>query len=171
MNEFLFHFGIVAFPLIISNTLHMLVVKYNVLLWFRKPIWEKGFGKNKTVRGFVVLPILNGVVLYLQNMVFEIELTYPFILGLTLGLTYMLFELPNSYLKRKLNIEEGKHNTKYKFLFILLDKSDSAFGVNLVYYLFSDIDVELAILLFVASVAIHLSVSMFLYKIKLKSAL
>ena len=48
-------------PLIISNILHMIVVKKKWLSILNYPINDGWFGKNKTYLGFFVLPLLNAL--------------------------------------------------------------------------------------------------------------
>ena len=57
------------------------------------------------------------------------------LLALALGLGYCLAELPNSFLKRRLGIKEGVTSENQKWLFIILDQADSAFGCLIAYAL------------------------------------
>ncbi len=160
---------IVLLPMICSNISHMLVVKYDLLSFCKVPIWSYGFGANKTWRGFVVLPLLNALFLTLIMQLTEQPCRHPFALGFALGLMYLLFELPNSFLKRRLGIKAGESATKYRFFFYLLDKTDSAFGVLLFYYLWSSISIQMILLFFVLSTLTHITLSLLLLKLKLKS--
>lgn len=47
--------------LVLSNFLHLLVVRHNLLARWRVPISRRWFGENKTLRGFIVLLMVNGV--------------------------------------------------------------------------------------------------------------
>ena len=119
-------------PMIISNVIHMIIVKKD---WFSPlaiPISSPLFGANKTWRGLVILSILNGVLFGGVNAFFPLfEKWESVFFGAILGLAYMLFELPNSWLKRKMGISSGQKTKKNPFLFMLLDKMDSALGVSL----------------------------------------
>src|SRR5204863_7881569 len=126
---------IVLVPLILTSILHMLVVKKNWLKAFRIPVWRTGFGENKTWRGVIFVPMANAFFLWIISSIFQLHLAYPFWLGLILGLSYVLFELPNSFLKRKVGIAAGGHHRDHKYLFYVLDKTDSSFGVTLTYFL------------------------------------
>lgn len=111
-------------------------------------------GDNKTWKGFlgyIVLNLLMTVVMgfickqneFLQGHNFlyknqENTLLYNSIIGIALGLGYALFELPNSFIKRRLSVVPGKRaEGKWKYFFAILDQADSVFGcvwvVSLVY--------------------------------------
>jgi hypothetical protein len=155
--------------MILSNISHMLVVKYDLLAFCKVPIWNYGFGANKTWRGFVVLPLLNAMYLTLIVQLTGQPCMYPFALGFALGFVYLLFELPNSFLKRRLGIQPGESAPKYRFFFYLLDKTDSAFGVLLFFYLWSTINIQSILLFFVLSTLTHIALSLLLVALKLKS--
>lgn len=170
MNSFLYHIAIVLLPLLISNSLHMLIVKRDDFDWLKYPISKKIFGKNKTWRGFVFVPLVNAFVLLIIDWVFYLNITTPFYLGFVLGVAYMIFELPNSFIKRRLGISPGDQSKSYKILFLLFDKTDSAFGVNLIYFLISHIHYQDAMILFISSSLIHVLMSKALLKFKLKKS-
>src|SRR6478752_4431908 len=160
---------IVLLPMICSNVIHMLVVKRDWLAFCKVPVWNHGFGANKTWRGFVVLPLLNALFLTLIVQLTGQPCDHPFALGFVLGFVYLLFELPNSFLKRRLGIKPGEGAPKYRFFFYLLDKTDSAFGVLLFFYLWSHINIQSILLFFVLSTLINIALSLLLVKLKLKS--
>ena len=133
------------------------------------------FGRNKTWRGLVVLPILTaiGVLLFAPlDHVMRSDFSYrnysQIGLGFLLGLAYVLFELPNSWIKRKLQIPEGQRPQKYKWFFTLLDQGDSALGAVFVYLGFSDISLELAVQFVLYAIGIHMFFNGFLYLIGLR---
>lgn len=154
-------------PLIVSNALHMLAVKYDWLPFLKRTINIKVFGKNKTWRGFIVLPLFNGILTMLAyHFFFSVQLSFQsFLFGYILGLVYMLSELPNSYFKRRQGIEPGESGG---FLFKLLDKSDSSFGVALATVWFFNCKwLMFPIFLFI-NIAAHGLFSYLLYKLKIK---
>ena len=68
---------------------------------------------------------------------------YNILIGFLLGLGYSLFELPNSFIKRRLDIKPGKTTNGFKkMFFIFLDQADSVFGVCLVVCLFYKIGLK-----------------------------
>lgn len=170
MPSFLQHISIVLLPLIISNVLHMLVIKKDVFPVLKRPISSTVFGKNKTWRGFVFVALVNGLLLFLWNCIVDFQLQLPFLTGCVLGFAYMLFELPNSFLKRKLGIQAGEKASSNKLLFMLIDKTDSAFGVSLVYFLLGNISFQSALLLFFVSSATHIIFSQLLVQFHLKKS-
>jgi hypothetical protein len=171
MAEFTRHILIIILPLTLSNIIHMVVVKYHMLPWLSRPVWEKGFGRNKTYRGFVLLPLLNAGALWLCQWLLPQPVHHALLLGGVLGLAYMVFELPNSYIKRRMQIAPGERHEVHSYWGLLLDKSDSAFGVCLCYLLMTDIAIAHILALFAMSVITHLSMSIILFKIRLKAAI
>ncbi|AXG69890.1 hypothetical protein KORDIASMS9_02118 [Kordia sp. SMS9] len=170
MYSFLQHIYIVLVPLILSNVLHILVIKKDVFPVLKQPISKKLFGKNKTWRGFVFVSLVNGLLLFLLNFTFDFQIPLSFFTGFVLGFAYMLFELPNSFMKRKLGIQPGTQASSNKFLFMLIDKMDSAFGVSFVYFLMGNISLQNAMLLFCISSATHIIISQLLVQFHLKKS-
>nr|WP_298418330.1 CDP-archaeol synthase [uncultured Kordia sp.] len=170
MYSFLQHICIVLLPLLISNVIHMLVIKKDIFQWLTYPISKKLFGINKTWRGFVFVPVMNAFVLQFINFIFSFNLDAAFYLGFALGFGYMLFELPNSFMKRRLGIQAGAQATSNKIGFALLDKMDSAFGVNLVYFSLGFIAWKYAVLLFVCSSFTHIIISQLLVQLHIKKS-
>jgi len=168
MNNLVPHLIIVIMPLIFSNTLHMLVVKKDLFHYLSKPISAALFGKNKTWRGLIFVPICNAFLLMIINEIFQFKFTNTFYLGLILGVSYMLFELPNSYMKRKLGIQPGEQHEKYKIPFALIDKMDSAFGIAFTYCMMDYINIQYAIILFLCGSLTHILISKILVLIKIK---
>ena len=147
----------------------MVVVKKNWLPVLQIPIWRKGFGENKTWRGVFFVPLVNAFFLSFISSIFQLQLAYPFLLGYALGLSYLLFELPNSFLKRQAGIKPGGRHDKYKYLFYILDKTDSAFGVTLTYFIITGITLKMALALFLTNSMTHALVAGLLVKLKIKS--
>lgn len=168
MNHLLYHIAVMILPLLLSNIIHMYMVKTNGLQILEIPINRKAFGRNKTLRGFIVLPLMNALVLFALNWLFHLELNHSLFLGFVLGLAYMAFELPNSFIKRRLGIESGATHRKHVAIFKLMDKMDSAFGVTLTYFLLGNADILTSVVLFVISSLTHIMFSYLLYLIKLK---
>lgn len=170
MNSFIQHSVAMMVPLIISNSLHMVVVKKQ---WFKEldiPVSTKLFGKNKTWRGFAFLTICNGFLLYLLNIIWGFEIENSFALGAIFGFAYLLFELPNSYMKRKLGVAPGGQHLRYKYLFWWIDKSDSVIGLSFVYHLLGYISAKEALLLYIISSLTHMLTSKLLVLLKIKKS-
>lgn len=170
MNNILQHILIVVAPLVLTNTLHMLLVKHLWMNFLNVPISDHLFGKNKTWRGFVFLMVVNALLVFITVQLFSIPIENPALLGAILGFTYLLFELPNSFMKRKLGVGPGEKHQQYRYFFSLVDKSDSAFGLSLVYFLLGYVDWKMAILLFFICSATHIVSSLILVVLKIKSS-
>ncbi len=154
----------------------MVVVKSDILSYFKKPIHHRLFGMNKTWRGFVVMPLATwpGVVLvqYLEGL---LDLTTPlfrsqpsWFVALILGLAYCLAELPNSFLKRRLGIKEGQTSERMKGFFIVLDQADSVFGCLLAYHLLFGLSVKVFLATVIFGTAVHLFFNVLLYSLKVR---
>ncbi|MDH5399407.1 MAG: CDP-archaeol synthase [Cyclobacteriaceae bacterium] len=170
VNSYITHILIVIVPLVLSNTLHMFIVKKNLINILNYPIWPYGFGKNKTWRGILVVVLLNALFLAIINLLLSPGLDQPFILGLYLGLAYTLAELPNSFFKRRWGIAPGGSAGTNNILFHIMDKTDSAFGVLLTYYLLGYTGIRQAAILFFISSLVHTFISIVLVRLKLKSS-
>lgn len=149
----------------------MVVVKKNWLPLLQIAVSQKLYGPNKTVRGFFVLTLLNGLFVMLAGIYLQLHsLSHNFFIGALYGFIYMLFELPNSWYKRRQGIAAGGAAPKYRWLYALLDKTDSCFGVLLFFYFISDPTLGSVILLFLISVCLHIIFSAVLFGLRLKKS-
>jgi CDP-diacylglycerol--serine O-phosphatidyltransferase len=85
-------------------------------------------------------------------------------------MAYVLFELPNSWLKRRMGIAPGASATRGAFVFTLLDKTDSALGVSLVFCVLRDFSRGDTTLFFITASGLHFLFSWILYLRKIKKA-
>ena len=108
---------------------------------------ESGF--SGTVKVFWDLTLLGGFMelfwgLLLQGLgqntrsllylYFENAPGFNFLIGTLFGFLYMLFELPNSFIKRRLSVsaeEQGDRRRGLKLFFFILDQIDSMLGIML----------------------------------------
>ena len=158
-------------PLIISNVLHMVIVKKNLFSSLAVPVSAKLFGRNKTWRGFFIVSLLNSVLLLILNLLRPyLPNVQALFIGFFLGITYMLFELPNSYIKRRLGITPGDKAKNHRLLLMLLDKTDSSFGVSLFSYVFLHLSLYPALQVFLVSVLVHILFSYILVAIRIKKS-
>jgi hypothetical protein len=169
MAEINRHLLIVVVPLVLSNSVHMIFVKHNLLPAINTPLWTWGFGRNKTWRGMLFVPVVNALVLTLLSLSVSPYLAMPALTGFILGLAYMIFELPNSFLKRRLGIAAGENAGKHRIAFSMLDKMDSAIGVVLTYLLLGYCTWQVALWLLLIASATHIVVSALLVMLRLKS--
>jgi CDP-diglyceride synthetase len=159
-------------PLLFSGSLHMAFVRKDWLPALRRPLNPQLFGPNKTWRGFVVM--IPGVWLgqaiepLLSNPTTSLRAASGVLLGLSLGLAYMLAELPNSYIKRRLGIEAGMLPTKNKLLFAFIDQADSAVGCAIAYRLLLGAPWATVIILSLLGPFVHLLANLTLYALGLR---
>jgi hypothetical protein len=152
-----------------------LCIKFNLLpsllspldfnLTFRK---RRLFGKNKTVRGMVFLPIGTALVFMLQALVlhdipsfkalelFDYSSVNPLLFGLLFGLAAILSELPNSFLKRQLDISSGNAGKGFWLpVFYIIDQIDILVGIWLVLSLVITVTAKQVIISVVLVFVIH----------------
>jgi len=177
---------------IIAGIINSIFCKTNALSFLKKPMdfnknWKDGkriFGDHKTWKGFFGYIVLNIIISLIFSYIYKVTKTenlnffyinhdntflYNLLIGFLLGLFYALFELPNSFLKRRLDIKEGKTiKGKKKILFILLDQADSVFGVALVVWMFYPIGLCIYLLYIVIGTVTHLLINMLLYFLHLR---
>ena len=155
----------------------MLAVSKDWLSVLKIPVSEKLFGANKTIRGFVLMMLfsvvgalaLDGTIrLWQPDLTVDI-LGMPFwLLGIVQGLGYALFELPNSFVKRRMGIQPGESPKRFKALFILMDQLDSGIGVALATWLVFSIPGPTAISIVLLSPVVALAVKRVLFILKWK---
>ena len=158
-----------------------LLSKLKVPMDFKKNFIDKKriFGDNKTWKGFLGYIIFNILFAILFGFLWKITklehlnffyinhpntITYNILIGFLLGLLYALFELPNSFIKRRLDIKPGKTISGFKkIIFIFLDQADSVFGVALVVWMFYPIGFKVYCFYILIGAATHILVNMLLY--------
>lgn len=170
-------FLFLALPIVIAGSGHMAVVRFDLARSLKKPIHREWFGENKTWRGVIVMPTFCVVGVYLTTLLEgegrEVLLTSlreasPLWLGALLGLAYVLFELPNSFMKRRLGIAPGKLPARNRFWFALMDQADSALGCLLVYWLVLHPPVIVLLLTIAFGPALHLAGNVSLFMMGLR---
>ena len=181
-------------PLIVSNVLHMVLVKKNGLTSLCIPLNSTLFGPNKTLRGFLFVPFVNGILYLVVNwpggwLLFGLSSEYYLkqeinigdinflnlllmqaLIGAVYGLFYMLFELPNSWIKRRMGIASGESSTRFRWFFTLLDKTDSAIGVSLFFGFLNDFNIEMMLQFFICASSLHFGISGLLVLSKIKKS-
>jgi CDP-diacylglycerol--serine O-phosphatidyltransferase len=126
---------LIIFPSIIGGVLHMIAVSKDWFPFLKIPVSKYLFGENKTWRGFVLMPLFTIpgawlAYLMLDNRMLTIDISavHFALFGAIIGLTYVLFELPNSFLKRRMGIAPGEEAKRFRTIFIILDQTDSTIG-------------------------------------------
>ncbi|MET0384316.1 MAG: CDP-archaeol synthase [Polyangiales bacterium] len=145
MNELLHYVAEVLYlfaPLLLSAALSGLVMRQNWLPWLRRPIdagakWrgKQLFGNSKTWRGVVVAIVGCMIGAAIQRYVigarahavarFDYTELNVLAFGLAMGAPAMAGELPNSFVKRRLDIAPGKTTRGWlSVLFYVWDQID-----------------------------------------------
>jgi len=140
-----------ALPVLVAGIVQILVIKAGWLHSLAACPIDGGlclrgrrlFGANKTLRGAVIMPLVSALASALQARaapgamewlhVASFQMNHPVAWGLLLGSGYVLGELPNSFMKRQLDIAPGAAaKDRTALLFWLADQWDSVVGIFLV---------------------------------------
>jgi hypothetical protein len=159
MNELILA-CLIILPVFEAGVAHMVAVKLKFLQLSARPVSEKYFGSNKTWRGFLLMPVF--------TVLFSLLHGLPEKSGWVLGFAYVLAELPNSYFKRTMGIAPGGESKTYKWLFRLIDQSDSVMGCGLGAWLFLDTSFVSVIYILIIGTAVHIATNSLLYSLKLR---
>lgn len=192
MLRYILMMYVTLIPTVLAGILVMLWCKLPILKFMARPIdmgrnfvdGKRLFGDNKTWKGLLGYVLFNLIFSILWGLVCrnkslgdlnffyqEHENTFLFncLIGVLLGLGYSLFELPNSFLKRRLDITPGKTVTGFKkIFFVFLDQADSVFGVALVVWMFFPLGILLYLAYVLVGALTHLLLNMMLYFMKLR---
>lgn len=139
------------------------------------------FGANKTLRGAIVMisatTLWTATTDFLQRAL-NLDDTLRFIpreqlsslaLGLLLGLAYILGELPNSFIKRQLDIHPGAAaQGRARPIFWLLDQLDSAIAILVILSMFRTPSITFVLTLLTLTLAIHPAVAAIMVTLGLK---
>lgn len=184
---------ITLLAVILAGVLNMIFCKSSVINFANKPMdggkvlsdGKRLFGDNKTWKGFfgmIVWGILSQILVgqWLQlssplehlNLFYQMEsntLSFNAVIGFWLGLAYVIFELPNSWLKRRLNIAPGRTATNaWKWFFVVIDQIDSLFGCALVVAYFVPISLRHYLSFVGLGGVTHLVINQLLFLLKLR---
>ncbi len=178
---------------IIAGVLNMIFVKLPIIESLKKPIdqgkylrdGKRLFGENKTWKGFIGMIILGGVsqviwgavcstfpLLEAQNQLIAVHgnsFSLNLSTGLLFGLAYALFELPNSFIKRRAGIQAGKTDKGFKgALFYVIDQIDSLLGVVLCLSMLCHISFLQYWLYILVGFFTHSAVNLILYALRIR---
>lgn len=161
-------------PVVIGGVLHMWSVTHDQLPAWKIPINQRLFGANKTWRGLLLMPAFTALgALCLLPMELYLGERAPFgpalpLVGAWIGLAYVLAELPNSWLKRRLGAAPGALPSRHTGWFVLLDQLDSGIGIALAYWLYPGLDWRVCVLFALSFPLTALLVKRLLFIAKLK---
>jgi CDP-diglyceride synthetase len=184
---------ITLMPVILAGIANMVFMKMPGFTILKRPI-DNGIilpdkrrllGDNKTWKGFLGLIFLciffmviwgfivgSSKILLGHDAFYSEHLNSPqfnLLTGLALGLAYALFELPNSFMKRRLGIAAGRTPKGIKgLLFLILDHTDSMFGCILVVALLLPMGLLNYLTWVAAAGATHLTITYGLFIMKIK---
>lgn len=157
---------LILIPIILSGTLHMVVVKLDYFTFLKRPINAQLFGKNKTYRGAFIMTIFNSVIgMSVWPLIPKNSISFKAwgLLNLLTGFGYVLGELPNSYYKRRIGLKEGDANK----LTTILDQLDSFLMISLL-LLFTNLEHLQLLLFLLISPNIAFLYKKVLYRLNLK---
>lgn len=143
------------------------------------------FGQNKTWKGFFGMIFFGGIsqivwglvltaipALQSLNLFYEVyanTVVTNLWIGLLLGLAYVVFELPNSFMKRRLAIKPGKTaDNQWKALFVFIDQADSLLGCALVVAALVPISWSQFFGFIILGAGTHIVINQLLYVLKLR---
>lgn len=180
-------------PVVIAGAANMLFTKTRLYRSHSSPIdggksfsdGKRIFGDNKTWAGFFgmiaatalaqvmwgLLTASSGAISSRNELYqsFDNTLLFNAAAGAMFGLAYVLCELPNSFIKRRIGIQPGK--TSHGFigaLFFIIDQIDSLLGVVLLLAVFSGLTVPQYIQYIVLGALTHIALNVLLYAAKIR---
>ena len=156
---FIGHIYFLILPVTLGGILNMVFIKS--IKW-RTPINKKMFGENKTWQGFFGMIVLTALCAWLF---WHNAFKYSYLCGALLGFAYVLFELPNSFIKRRLGIKPGENGGVIQTFF---DLADSATGCMIFLMFIHPLTLIEAVSIFIISIATHHVINILLYLLKLK---
>jgi len=167
---FIGHIYFLILPAMLGGILNMVFVKLPVLKSWRIPIdggkilkdGRRVFGDNKTWKGFFGMIVLTALA---ARVFWHNAFQYSYLCGAWLGFAYVLSELPNSFIKRRLGIESGKNGGIIQTFF---DQADSVIGCVLFMPLYYPLTLIEAAGILVIATATHYVVNVLLFFMKLR---
>ncbi|MFD2672140.1 CDP-archaeol synthase [Marinicrinis sediminis] len=164
------------------------IVKRNRVAMDGGRCWRDGkpvFGANKTWAGFWGMIVFAGFWFGMMGIAAEnwdwlnrhsllpwdeFSPGSEWLYGMLWGFAYVLFELPNSFIKRRIDIAPGQNDRGLKGLFFtMMDQVDSVIGCILATYVFYHPSIMEVVLFLVIGSLIHYVVNVLLYVMKLKN--
>jgi CDP-diglyceride synthetase len=180
-------------PVVIAGAANMVFTKTQLYRSHNSPIdggksfsdGKRIFGDNKTWAGFfgmtaaaALAQILWGLLATSSEAIgsrnelyhsFDNTLLFNAAAGALFGLAYVLFELPNSFIKRRLDIQPGKTERGLKgAVFFVIDQVDSLFGVVLILAFFSGLTFPQYIQYIILGAFTHIALNALLFTMKIR---
>ena len=179
-------------PILLGGLFNMIFVKIAFLNRLKVPLdgganWLDGkrvFGENKTVKGFLGMIVFTSFWFTLfwwlaqafagaasLSLIPFRDFSAPMALlyGALWGFGYVLAELPNSWIKRRLDIAPGKNGAGVlRYVFVFFDQADSVLGCVLALQVFYQPPFALLVAIAATAVAVHFGMNVLLYMLGLK---
>lgn len=179
-------------PVVMAGICNMILVKLPVFGTLKRPMdggiifsdQKRLFGANKTWKGFWGMVILTGFWMWIFGILdstflwakglslfsyHDFSATQEWIYGILWGLGYVLFELPNSFIKRRIDIPPGENRKGFTGnLFLFIDQADSVLGCLIFMLFFYIPTLADAVALFVLGVLVHYLINILLFLVGLK---
>jgi hypothetical protein len=134
-------------PILIAGLAHVAVITLDLVPQLAEPIdagrrWRGRplLGRNKTWRGFVMMPAASAITIATQQRLAARSprlaaiaplargAPAPWIVGAICGAAYVVAELPNSFVKRRLGIAPGTSAPRARTAQYVVDQLDSVVG-------------------------------------------
>jgi CDP-2,3-bis-(O-geranylgeranyl)-sn-glycerol synthase len=164
-------------PILLAGIVHVAVITLDLAPWLARPIdagrsWRgrRLLGSNKTWRGFVVMPAASAITVAAQQALASrsrrlaglvpLRRGAPpaWIAGAICGAAYVVAELPNSFVKRRLGIAPGTSAPRARALQYVVDQFDSVVGCAVAIRVLYRIDVADATASALLGAAFHVAV-------------
>ncbi len=179
-------------PILLGGLCNMIFVKSPLLARWKVPLdggrnWRDGkrwLGDNQTVQGFIGMIVFTALwFAVFHHLAQGSESAYAWSLipyrdfsraaalcyGALWGLGYVLAELPNSFIKRRLDIAPGKNsNGAARHVFIFFDQADSVIGCLLAMLVFYAPPWPMLLAIGAVAVGVHFAMNFLLYALGLK---
>ena len=179
-----------ALPVVAAGLIHIAVIKTGLFSAAARVPLDGGatvrgrrvLGENKSLRGALVMPLavigcttvqaaLAARLEWARELCFvDFGHVSPIVFGALLGVGYVVGELPNSFLKRQLDILPGTTAPGGKgVLFWMFDQLDSLFGILLLLCFVRVPPWSLSLTLVGLTLVIHPAVSLLMVALRLKT--
>lgn len=174
-----------TFPILIPGLGLIIILKLRLLSFLNTPLdlglsinKKRIFGDNKTFRGVFVMIAMAVFVSYILNIgyksgydayVHPIFSQFPILIGIIYSLSYILGELINSFIKRRLNISAGKITpTKFRSLQMFFDLTDGIIVLIIALLIFTSISVKQVLVAGFIGIFMHYCTDVFMKRLRLK---
>jgi CDP-2,3-bis-(O-geranylgeranyl)-sn-glycerol synthase len=148
------------------------------LIWRGKPV----FGANKTFAGLMMMPIATAILFavigecraalpgWLQSGLWDRPTSTYAMVGFAAGLAFMVAELPNSFIKRRIGVEPGQtgDSPALRVCLMAIDRLDSTIGALIVLSIMMPIAPATWLWVLLMGPGTHAIFSVWLYKVGVK---